>query len=179
MAMSTEIYGYCQRDGMYIRTSIRGEDSFALNQRTIQSLTAEEKPYSECARFGYRRLLAVLPEQRVVDNLFDRNNIQGFHEHLFWDASGDNVGFFPNKKEDGGLFAGLISSIFAPGKIASMPKDYFSGYSYDPTCYNGRLMRAALSQITENPRYNLGFFNCQDFASLIRERYRTLTEKLK
>lgn len=176
--MSHEIYGYCRLDGLYVRTEIEGEGSPAANQRSIQQLTTEERPFSECARFGHGRLLSALPKERQSGGFLDRNNLEGYHEHLFWDTSGENVGFFPDKR-DSGFLSSLLSRIASPGRILSMPVTYFNDYSYETTCYDGQLMRKALSQVTENLHYKLVIFNCQDFASILRDQYNHLATVLR
>ncbi|GEM_PF-3227411 len=165
--------GYCRADGTYVRTDITGADSFVNSQETIKNIAESPQFMSECARTGHGKLLSVLPDQKATGNIFDRGNVQGYHEHIFFDASGENIGFFPNK-EGKSFFGRLYASVASEGSIESKPGTYFEGYSYDSTCYDGATMRKALSQVVEDFRYNLRTFNCQDFVSMVLEKYKNL-----
>ena len=165
--------GYCRADGTYVRTEIAGTDSFVNSQTTIQNIAEAPQLMSECARTGSGRLSSLVPEQKQTGNYFDQSNLQGYHEHIFFDATGENVGFFPNK-EGKGFFGRIYASVASEGSVQSKPGTYFEGYSYDATCYDGATMRKALSQVVEDLRYNLRSFNCQDFVSMVLGKYKNL-----
>lgn len=169
--------GYCRADGTYVRTEIFGSDSFIRSQETIQNIVQSPQLMSECARTGYGSLIMGLSDEKSTGNYFDRTNTQAYHEQIFFDATGENIGFFPNK-EGKGFFGRLYASIASEGSVESKPGSYFEGYAYDSKCYDGSTMRKALSQVVEDLRYNLRTFNCQDFVSMVLGKYETLKKHL-
>ena len=122
------------------------------------TITLYQPPYCECARFGKRPLswFTWVPGMSdSKDNSFiERNNLELSHEHLFFDQSGDNIGFGP--------------------------KGYFSEndgnykYKYEKECFDGALMRKALLKVKDMSSYFIVSSNCQVFAERIRGIYNML-----
>lgn len=142
----------------------------------LKQFKENQPPLSECARIGQRQLSWLpwvygLSQSR--GSFLDRHNFEASHQHIFFDSSGDNIGW-SNK----GIFSENSCEF---------------EYKMDPTCYDGALMRQALGSIEVTPtgfapslaariaeKFGVnrlyGFLrnNCQDFVSRALAQYKNL-----
>ncbi len=115
-------------------------------------------PLCECARFGKRALSWAfwIPgfSGSKSNGTLDRRNLEFSHEHIKFDASGDNIGFGQH-----GLF-----------------QEDLSHYSYEwqAECYDGSLVRKAIARMGLQKPYNFITNNCQDFAASVRGVYQRI-----
>lgn len=121
-----------------------------------QRFVTEEPPLCECARIGSRPLAGrewneTLSDNRVLDVL----NKELSHEHIMFEASGDNIGFGAGAQ----LYSEDVSS---------------HDYRWDPTCYDGSTMRKAIA-LTEPPsKYWILGQNCQVYVERVLNTYNAL-----
>lgn len=109
----------------------------AWNRLVLDTLSQSEPPYCECAHFAKRPLswFAWIPGISSSEgSALDSHNLELSHEHLFWDQSGSNIGFGPH-------------GLFGESKIRYRYRD-------EGECFNGSVMRQALTAIDLPGRYN-------------------------
>lgn len=149
----------------------------SADEEQLRRLKAQQPPLSECARIGQRELSWapwVPGLSKAQGSYLDKHNYELSHEHIFFESSGDNVGWGEH-----GVFSENMCQF---------------EYKMDPTCYDGALMRKALSSVMLAPDgfapsfvarmagllgFNklYGFIrnNCQDFVSRVLGRYSKLS----
>jgi hypothetical protein len=147
------------------------------DEEQLKRLKHRQPPLSECARIGQRQLSWapwVPGVSKSKGSLLDRHNFELSHEHVFFESSGDNVGWSNN-----GIFSEQMCQF---------------EYKMDPTCYDGSLMRAALASMSVAPAgfapsklaritglfgfnrlYDFLRNNCQDFVSRALAQYQKLS----
>ena len=119
-------------------------------------------PYCECARVGVRPLFGAndFLHSPAMGNrsLLDRANLEVLHEHIFFEASGDNIGF-----EKQGLFEEALG---------------VRGYRLDTECYDGHIMREAIRRVKPATSYHLLLRNCQHYVEKVLQVYRGLLNNI-
>lgn len=146
---SIDIGGFFQEP----RTNPICDENYFLNSFSLNS-----PPRSECAWVGKRALswarwipgLSNSPKHSLLDNY----NLEFSHQHIFIGDKSENIGW-----GERGLFA-------------EHPEK--SKYLFDSTCYDGQLMRRAISSIQVIKKYNPFTNNCQKFVEQILNRYNEL-----
>ncbi len=135
------------------------ENNFSTNnQKLAQSIASKDPEVCECARFGKRKLSWATWikgfSKGKKGRFLDRKNIEFSHEHVIWDSSKDNIGFGTK-----GLYSEDVDS-----------KDY----KYDSKCYDGSLMRKAVSKVKDMGKYWLVGNNCQTYGAKVKNAYQEL-----
>lgn len=146
------------------------------DEERLKRLKDIQPQLSECARIGQRQLSWapwVSGLSKSKGSFLDRHNFELSHEHIFFESSGDNVGW-SNK----GIFSENSCEF---------------EYKMDATCYDGALMRQALASVGVAPAgfapsiiaraatrlgvnklYGFLRNNCQDFVSRTLAQYKKL-----
>jgi hypothetical protein len=172
MSNIKNLFGRCDKNGEYIRFFNDPINPDFRNQSKIQDIVSRRPLMSECAKIGREQLTSATSALTEQNTFWDNNNLQNVHEHIFFPSTEQNIGFFPNK--EGNFLSRLWDKISSRGSLESKQPEQLVNYTYDETCYDGQAMRSAISQVTETPDYNLFKFNCQDFVSMVKEKYNNI-----
>lgn len=121
------------------------------------AVAENEPPFCECARVAKRPLSwGTWSDSLSRNSTLDEYNKEYSHSHIIFEGSGDNIGFGPGFG-DTGLFA----------------EDYrIMDYHFEPECYDGSKMRAAVRSTEPPSFFGLLFNNCQSYVERLLNKLR-------